>query len=76
MSVDRLIRSVERASTVFCVWCDLVSRPCLVAGPTCPTCGAGWQAVENAALALDMALAQASDARRAEDDRLRAEVAW
>lgn len=31
---------------------------------------------ENAALAYDMALAQASDARRAEDDRLRSEVAW
>ena len=32
--------------------------------------------IEAASVALDMALAQESDARRAEADRLRAEVAW
>ncbi len=32
--------------------------------------------IEGAALALDMALAQASDARRAEADEIRRSVAW
>ena len=71
---DRLIPSVEEAAlrhaNTLAIWLSPWH------GPNCNQCYEIEQRIENAALALDMALAQASDARRAEDDRLRAEVAW
>lgn len=44
--------------------------------PLCSWCDFLAAEAENAALALDMALAQASDRRRAADDELRRSVAW
>lgn len=74
MTIDHMIPSVEDAQRRFAnrlavqgtAWHDVPCRLCRVI----------YQDVENAALALDNALAQASDQRRAEDARLRAEVAW
>ncbi len=81
MTVDRLIPSVEDAASQYAgaeymrdIWssfCGCRDR-CHECTPCCWSAGR----VENAALALDMALAQASDARRAEADRLCSEVAW
>lgn len=79
-AVDRLIPSVERAEMHLL---RVQSWPTGGANALCPDdeCRERCDAlvhgdIENAALALDMALAQASDERRAEADRLRAEVAW
>lgn len=79
-AVDRLIPSVADAHFNFVaavaemVW---FARRCECrGGPRCEYCCWAHLQVENAALSLDMALAQASDLRRAEADRLRAEVAW
>lgn len=78
--VDRLIPSVEEAAAR--LRSLQVGRQFGVANPLCTDecrerCDHRLLAdIENAALALDMANAQASDARRAEADRLRAEVAW
>lgn len=74
---DRMIPTVEDAAWWMRRAADVAEYPCVFNdGESCPICADEWQAVENAALALDMALAQASDARRAEADEIRRSVAW
>lgn len=69
--VDRLIPSVDAASDEYRYhgWFLWALNP----GPLRDRCALN---VDAASVAYDMAVAQASDARRAEADRLRAEVAW
>ncbi len=74
MAVDRMIPSVEASARTYRA---LSQIPTVYGhGADCRACWRVCQQIENAALALDVALAQASDVRRAEDARLRAEVAW
>lgn len=73
-AVDRLVPSVDEATLRYANTLAIWLSPWH--GPNCHQCYGIEQRIENAALALDMALAQESDARRAEADRLRAEVAW
>lgn len=65
-TVDRLIPSVEDAVH----YLDMLPLVLYVGD------GGHGHELENAALALDMALAQASDRRRAEADEIRRSVAW
>ncbi len=74
MAVDRLIPSAADAARTYRALAQLPSP--YGHGSHCRWCWRVGQEVETAALSLDMANAQASDARRAEDARLRAEVAW
>ena len=76
---DRLIPSVEDAASrlsACLIVRQIFAETCNCGTAACAGCLQDFFDIENAALALDMALAQASDARRAEDDRLRSEVAW
>ncbi len=76
---ERFVPSVRAAAArlkiaaAFAVYRDMHRRS---KQQPCRACDVLAGQIENAALALDMANAAASDARRAEDDRLRAEVAW
>ena len=68
---DRLIPSVEDAAQRLRSAAYVAGYPCVFSdGESCPICADEWQDAENAALA------QASDARRAEDDEIRRSVAW
>lgn len=74
MTVDRLIPSVEDAVWRLASYRRIAALDC--PHQTCRFCREMHAEAENAALALDMALAQASDRRRAADDELRRSVAW
>ena len=78
MTIDHMIPSVEDAAWRAGLARHCVDYTCLHVGATvpCPLCLDGWQDAENAALALDMANAAASDRRRAANDELRRTVAW
>ena len=80
MTIDHMIPSVEDAAADYRdTWREYefyVAMHRNDGTPLCPWCDFLAAEAENAALALDNALAQASDQRRAEDARLRAEVAW
>lgn len=77
---DRLIPSVDDAASVYHdTWREYESYVAMHRNhhePLCSWCDFLATEAENAALALDMALAQASDARRAEADEIRRSVAW
>lgn len=89
MAVDRLIPSVEDAAvdyadaererSYWAAWCARerieMARTGQLIKP-CVDCLALAAHVEAAGVALDMALAQASDRRRAEADEIRRSVAW
>lgn len=68
-AVDRLVPSVEDAEDRFNTVWFIAEQPCAFAGQSCLPCGLWWQAAENAAPALDMAL---SVGRRFDRDRQQA----
>lgn len=77
--VDRLIPSVEEAQNTYqgtvemhAIWRSFCECPAY----RCDGCRSSAAVVEAASVALDMANAQASDRRRAEDDEIRRSVAW
>lgn len=78
-TVDRLIPSVEEAEIAYqgaAMMRDIWRSFCECPAYRCDGCRSSAVVVEAASVALDMALAAASDRRRAEADELRRSVAW
>ncbi len=78
---DRLIPTVEAAAIQYAgaeymrdIWSSFCG--CRDRCHQCASCCSAAAVVEASSVALDMALAQASDARRAEADEIRRSVAW